>query len=185
MMERTIAAAALLAHSGQILPNLESLGVERIDLFEDRLSITIRQRALLSWCGMSTDEQNEDRWSIDSTVKRVRRGHELRLVIPAEGEAEGDAPRPRDERLVALLAEALEARELVLGSPGKSFNRIAAETGRCRVRLSRLYGLSHLAPEFVVAILEGRQPASLTPGKLLAIDLPIAWAEQRRALAAA
>ncbi len=93
--------------------------------------------------------------------------------------------RPRDEKLVTLLAEAFEARALVLASVGKSFNRIASETGRCRVRLARLFGLSHLAPEFVLAVLEGRQPASLTPGKLLASDLPIDWAEQRRALAAA
>ncbi|WP_404710515.1 hypothetical protein [Sphingomonas sp. MMS24-J13] len=73
----------------------------------------------------------------------------------------------------------------MLGSPAESFNRIANDTGRFRVRLSRLFGRSHLAPEFVVAILEGRPPASLTPGELLATDLPIDWAKQRQAPAAA
>jgi DNA invertase Pin-like site-specific DNA recombinase len=183
MMERTIAAAALVAHSGQILPNLKSLGVERIDLADDRLSITIRQQALLGWCGLPTGEDNRDRWSIDSAVKRIRQGRELRLLIPGEGKV--DAPRPRDEKLVALLAEAHQARELVLGSPGKNFKAIATETGRCRTRLSRLFGLSHLAPDLVMDILEGRQPASLTPGKLLAMELAPDWAEQRKMLEAA
>ena len=39
-----------------------------------------------------------------------------------------------------------------------------------------------LDPYIVTAIVEGRQPLKLTPGKLLATDLPLAWPEQRRVL---
>jgi hypothetical protein len=34
----------------------------------------------------------------------------------------------------------------------------------------------------VTAIVEGRQPLKLTPGKLLAAELPLVWAEQKRVL---
>ena len=39
-----------------------------------------------------------------------------------------------------------------------------------------------LDPYIVTAIVEGRQPLKLTPGKLLATDLPLAWEGQRQLL---
>jgi hypothetical protein len=39
-----------------------------------------------------------------------------------------------------------------------------------------------LDPDIVTAIMEGRQPLKLSPGKLLAADLPLAWADQRLVL---
>jgi hypothetical protein len=39
-----------------------------------------------------------------------------------------------------------------------------------------------LAPDIQKAILEGRQPASLTIEQLMRGDLPLEWQEQRRAL---
>jgi hypothetical protein len=46
---------------------------------------------------------------------------------------------------------------------------------------SRLLSQAFLAPDINEAILEGRQPKYLTVEYLLqAIDLPIAWSEQRK-----
>ena len=43
--------------------------------------------------------------------------------------------------------------------------------------------LNFLAPEIVVAILNGRQPVGLTTNKLMAdTRLPLAWADQRASL---
>jgi hypothetical protein len=39
-----------------------------------------------------------------------------------------------------------------------------------------------LDPYIVTAIVEGRQQLNLSPSKLLAADLPLAWPEQRRVL---
>jgi hypothetical protein len=88
----------------------------------------------------------------------------------------------RDEKLVALLAEAQTARTLLLENPTRALSSIAAEKGKCRTRLGRLVMLSCLAPDIVTAIVEGRQPASLTPAKLLAAPLPLAWPDQRTLL---
>ena len=48
---------------------------------------------------------------------------------------------------------------------------------------ARLMRLNFLAPDIVVAILNGRQPAAMTASKLMAdTRLPLAWTEQRKAL---
>ena len=48
---------------------------------------------------------------------------------------------------------------------------------------ARLMRLNYLAPDIVVAILNGRQPASLSATKLMAdTRLALAWPEQRKAL---
>ena len=106
---------------------------------------------------------------------KVRRGPEVRLVIPG---ATMRAPRQRDEKLVALLAEAHAARALVLASPGQSINRIASNANRCRSRLTRLIALSYLSPKIVTAIVEGRQPRTLTARTLLDAQLSVEWSAQ-------
>ena len=112
---------------------------------------------------------------------RVRHGHHLRLIIPSQKPI-AIAQATRDEKLVALISEAHEARKFVLAEPDKSVANIAAANSRCRTRLGKLVGLSCMAPDIVTAIIEGRQPATLTARTLQDIDLPLAWADQRTLL---
>ena len=91
-------------------------------------------------------------------------------------------PAQRDEKLVALVAEARSALKLVLDKLSQSSARIAADAWRCRTRLARLAALGCLAPDIVAAIVEGRQPATLTHGSLMATELPLGWDDQRAAL---
>jgi hypothetical protein len=106
----------------------------------------------------------------------------MRLVVPGPEEESQPPPVRRDERLIALMAEAMQARQLVLADPERSIAGIAAEHGRCRTRLAKLVGLSCLAPNLVTTILEGRQPATLTARTLSDIALPVEWAQQRQVL---
>lgn len=48
--------------------------------------------------------------------------------------------------------------------------------------MMKLAKLDYLDPDIVTAIVEGRRPLNLRPGKLLAADLPLAWADQRQLL---
>lgn len=112
---------------------------------------------------------------------RVRKGHQFRLVVPGPQVDEPTPPRP-DMRLIALVGEALRARELVLSRPGQSLNAIAASENRCRTRLTRLLALSCLAPDIVRTIVEGRQPRDLTARQLSSVVLPSGWNEQRKLL---
>ena len=70
----------------------------------------------------------------------------------------GDAT-DRDEQLIALLAEAREARERVLATPELTIKDIASASGQCRKRLARLFGIAYLAPDIVATILQGSPAA--------------------------
>jgi hypothetical protein len=55
--------------------------------------------------------------------------------------------------------------------------------GISRSYLTRVARLAFLVPDIVGAILEGRQPTSLTAARLIRItQLPLDWSEQRKAL---
>lgn len=119
--------------------------------------------------------------SLHLPATKVRRGHQLRLVIPGP-QVLNIIPQARDEKLVALIAEAHQARKLMQDNPDRSLASIAASANRCRTRLGKLASLSCLAPDIVTAIVEGRQPSTLTARTLLATELPLAWPQQRAML---
>ncbi len=152
----------------------------KVMLDTESILIAIDPTRLLIALGQSVDAVEHDPIILICDTVRVRRGHELRLVMPSP-----KAPPPpaqRNEKLVALIAEASTARKLLLDQPDRPLARIAAEAGRCRSRLARLAALGCLAPDIVTAIVEGRQPTSLDHRALMAIDLPLGWDEQRALL---
>lgn len=151
--------------------------VSAVRMEEQRILIELKTADLLSLLALPSIEI--DPITIATEAVRVRRGHQIRLIIP------GAQPiitpeRKRDTKLVALIGEALTARELVMASPDKSMLRIAADAGRCRTRLQKLVGISCLAPDIVTSIVEGSQPPTLTAKNLLATNLPLDWKEQRK-----
>lgn len=101
---------------------------------------------------------------------RVRRGHQLRLVVPGPVIHERP-PLRRDEKLIALMANAYQARQLVPASPEHSLARIARQHGRCRTRLGKLVELSCLAPDIIRIIVAGKQPEHLTVSRLISKPL--------------
>jgi hypothetical protein len=122
-------------------------------------------------------------------ANRLRRGHQIRLVIEGEGASPTPFIKPshpaipqRDDRLVALLTEAYEARKLVLAHPDISLADLAKQQGKCRKHLAKLVEISCLAPDIVEAIVRGKQPSSLTAAKLRSTQLPLAWDQQRALL---
>ena len=102
-------------------------------------------------------------------------------MVPGPKQQVTEPPR-HDARLIALLAEALTARELVLANVELSMNALAVREGRCRTRLAKLAALSCLAPDIVQMIVEGRQPAHLTAKRLTGCELPASWEKQREFL---
>ena len=92
------------------------------------------------------------------------------------------ATDPIDNKLVGLIAEAMEVRELVLTSPDLSLNQLGKREGRCRTQLGKLFRLSWLSPRVIEAIIDGRQPSRLDRRALLEVDLPTCWRAQERLL---
>lgn len=183
---RALAKADLVAaqvRSGTPHDRAELLGklIECIDLHEDRVEIRIDGAGLASELELEAMSPDTELFQVTVPAIRVRRGHQLRLVIPGKEAAHTSPPR-RDDKLLALLAEAHQARQVVMEQSGKSIAALAAEEGKCRTRLGKLVRLSCLAPDIVTAIVEGRQPEALTANRLSKTELPLAWSEQRKAL---
>jgi type IV secretion system protein VirD4 len=111
----------------------------------------------------------------------VRKGHDIRLVIPGTERAPKQTRNP-DPALIALMAEAMDMRDAVLARPDQALSSIAASLGQCRKRLTRLLHISWIAPDIIRAIVEGSQPEDLTAKTLMAIDLPLRWDQQKVAL---
>ena len=156
--------------------------ITRIDLHEDGIDLTIERSRLGAALGLDTIANSAERLLLlTMATTKVRRGHQLRLVIPGP-QTIAIAQATRDDKLVALMAEAYQARQLILAGPDQSIAAIAASTNRCRTRLGKLAALSCLAPDIVTAIVEGRQPATLNARSLQDIDLPTSWPDQRALL---
>ena len=69
-------------------------------------------------------------WSIPLPTRKPFREAKLRI------DAAGDGPLPTND-LLDLIADALAAQHLVLGSPELSLNQLAKREGRCRTQLAR------------------------------------------------
>jgi hypothetical protein len=103
-------------------------------------------------------------------TKPDRRGHNLKLVLRSEKER----PAKIDPDLIVLLQKAAAARQQLFADGAE------AKADRECERIARL---AFLAPDIVAAILDGRQPPSLTSRRLFKYaSIPLDWKSQRKAL---
>jgi site-specific DNA recombinase len=169
--------AAIRLRSGVASVQLEviELHLTRVTSSDDEIELTVDLQPLIP-------DGSAQPISIKIPVARVRRGHDVRLIIPT-GEPELEEPQSSSE-LIDLLAEAMQARRILLTSPGKSIEQIASELGRCRTRFVKLVRISWLAPAIVKDIVAAKWSDNLSEQRLLNVDLPVSWTDQRAMLAA-
>jgi hypothetical protein len=104
-------------------------------------------------------------------ARYARRGNEMKLVVSVEGPA-----REPDKVLLKLLAHASAAREAITTG-----TRDPMMSNYSKRHYWQLLRLNWLAPDIITAIVEGRQPASMTGRSLLrAVNVPLSWEDQRR-----
>lgn len=82
----------------------------------------------------------------------------------------------------SVIADALEARNLVISNPGLTINQVANKAGRCRKQLTKLVIVSWLSPRIVESIVAGTQPKAINRTMLLETALPTDWADQETLL---
>lgn len=155
--------------------------IAQVDLKDAGVNLRLDEAGLASELHLSPELIRVDGLSINIPAVRVRRGHKLRLIIPGD-ESTRTKPARRDSKLIALVAEAMAARELIENNPDRSIASIAEEHSHCRTRLGKLVRLSCLAPDIIQAIVEGRQPDTLDARSLVRKMLPLDWTGQREAL---
>jgi len=86
--------------------------------------------------------------------------------------------RRTDSTLVKALARAFRWKRMLESGEYVSISELAEREGIAFTYMARLMRLSLLAPEIVDAIMEGRQPATVTLAKLMD-PFPLDWKEQR------
>lgn len=138
----------------------------------DGIDASISQRRLVALLDGEVPASMDDgiRMTIIIPTMADRRGRNLKLVL---GSQEQFPPRV-DPNLVALLRKAEAARQ-------KLFDGIACAPADREVE--RVARLAFLAPDIIGAIVEGRQPPSLTPRALMKQpSIPLDWKDQRKLL---
>jgi site-specific DNA recombinase len=161
-----------------------------VDLGADRLV-----DALLGGCSLETrlSPGHDDDREADTASLAAAGDHVIRLTIPAELKRAGmemrfvldgaDIGATPDAALVRLLVRAYSLARHLGSRPSSTLEEVGAKEGIGAPYAARLMRLNFLAPEIVVAILNGRQPVALTASKLMAdTRLPLDWSEQRKAL---
>ena len=154
--------------------------VPSISLQPDCIEMAIKLQNIMAMLGIANQTVEPDESiCLRCEAVRIRRGHEVRLVIAA---AESQPSAICDPKMVALIAEARAAAKLLSAHPEKSLAAIATHHGRCRTRLGKLIELSCLAPDIISAIVNGTQPANLDSKALMSTHLPVTWTDQRKML---
>jgi hypothetical protein len=113
-------------------------------------------------------------------VQLKRRGSEMKLIV--EGGTIAEDLRI-DKNLVRLIVRVRILAQRFWDNPAATMEDIAAGEGYGATYAGGLLRLTCLAPDFVMAVLDGRQPPELTANALMTdTRLPLEWSAQRAAL---
>ncbi|WFL78294.1 recombinase family protein [Altererythrobacter arenosus] len=176
---------SIFEKAGELSVDIQSApnGEARADLRKLKLKISVSDKRIKGTFSPSEALDLEDEEHAERTVAqfavpidRQTYGHEprLRLVPTLQDKVE------RDQRMVELLGRAFQARDALLAMSESETKSM--KTTRLR-HLQRLARLSYLDPSIVRGILHGTQPKKISARSLWRMgDLPLRWADQRRAL---
>jgi len=111
------------------------------------------------------------------------RGGRKEVILPDELVPENSPARKSatQEALVIAVARAHRWRALLESGRFRSIEDLAQAVKLDSSYVGRILRLTLLAPDIIMAILEGREPSGLSLGKLTK-TLPLDWVEQRRSL---
>jgi hypothetical protein len=104
----------------------------------------------------------------------VKRGGRKEMQVPADTRAR----RHPDDALIKALARAFRWKRMLESGEFATIAELAAREAIPSTYMARVVRLTLLAPELIEAILDGRQPRTLTLPTVMK-PFPMAWMEQR------
>jgi DNA invertase Pin-like site-specific DNA recombinase len=163
---RSLATALSGPHRGPTLNALVDSG--RIE--PGRLSVTIDPTAIAERLDVPHEQLNRDALSLVGAFTLRRRGVEAKLVL-------GDSSPGVDRTLLRAVALGWVWFDEV--KAGATMQAIANREGITQRRVAHLVDLAFLAPDIVQAIVDGRQPPTLTADSLIKSRHRMLWPDQR------
>jgi len=121
-----------------------------------------------------------DRITVHIPMTLKVRGGRKEVILPEELLPEHSPARKSatQEPLVIAVARAHRWRSLLESGQFRSIEELAHAVKLDSSYVGRILRLTLLAPDIIMAILEGREPSGLSLGKLVK-TLPLDWVEQR------
>jgi site-specific DNA recombinase len=185
MLDRATRLAAALSGSRSPAQRAKVVRdlIEKVIVDQQAISIRILRSSLSGGPVVPPSSENPSDSPIELTapVAFRRRGVEMRLVLPAVA-LQNDRSRC-DPTLIKAIARGRAWFEELAAGRARSLRELAERDGITRRYVRRLVDLAFLSPELVEAILQGRQSVELTATRLIELDLPLDWVEQRSLLA--
>lgn len=175
----------MAAKEGSLRQMFEAL-ISRVEVAKNEIRVWISLRGLdafLSWSGVglfrtvpsyAAAPGDLHLLRVDTDIVTTRLKYKLDYAL--------EPGTRKNKRLIALLQKASEAERRLMADPIHDLDSHAAEWKLTPSKFSRLLRLTYLAPDIKAAILDGRQPSSLTERKLLYSPLPADWRQQRSLL---
>jgi hypothetical protein len=145
--------------------------IARGDLDAATVRIALDPQALAAALDLRSDDLAATAMTIVAPLTLARRGIETRIVA-------GDAEPVPDPNLIRVLAEARGWAKALRAGTGLA--ELAVRTGHSEAYLRTRLPLAFLCPDLQRAIVEGRQPPSLSVARLLREHIPLDWQEQHR-----
>jgi hypothetical protein len=127
-----------------------------------------------------TVRRDGDRITVHIPMTMKKRGGRKEVILP-EGFAPQGSPARKpatQEPLVIALARAHRWRSLLESGHYRSIEALAHAVKLDSSYVGRILRLTLLAPDIIMAILDGREPSGLSLGKLIK-TWPSDWVEQR------
>jgi DNA invertase Pin-like site-specific DNA recombinase len=163
---RVLAAALSGSDRGPALSAIVDAG----HIEPGRLSVTLDPSAIADKLGVLPVHIDHDALTLGGVFTLRRRGVEARLVL-------GDTSSGVDGTLLKNVAQGWTWFEEI--KAGMTMQAIADREGMTQRRIAHLVDLAFLAPDIVQAIVDGRQPVTLTADSLIRSRHRLLWADQR------
>jgi site-specific DNA recombinase len=152
--------------------------VDRVVIHHDGIEITLKSKGMdQAGASIDGDDQSKDQMTLRLALPSPRPRERKEILIPG---ASGTQHRRIDQALILALARARSWMRRLRQGEFVDTAEIAQRVGLSDAHVRRLLRFTYLAPDIVEAIIEGRQPRTLTV-KLLLRGIPFDWADQRAA----
>ena len=177
VLERAAAALSVNWRPNEPVENRVRSALPRVTVSEKHIAILLRADASNPNQKLENANISEVEDGVELSIG-IRLKHRQTAILIDTPDAARSAPRV-DRALLRALCLARAWAALLASGEVASVRDLAIRYGYCNHCAAKLLPLAWLAPDLATAILDGKQPKTLTLGALVKQPMPMDWSEQR------